>query len=88
MRVHSAVIIAGFATFAGDACSNHPASPTPTTARAELTSFPNLNDYVLVNSHDYDVKEHTGSTEEFSTADGIRCSINGYTAKSCSTPFA
>lgn len=74
--------------FAGAACTSNPASPTPTTARAELTNFPNLDKYVLVNSHDYDVKEHTGTTEEFSTADGIRCSINGYTAMSCSTPFA
>ncbi|MUL44570.1 hypothetical protein FZI85_17795 [Mycobacterium sp. CBMA293] len=79
-------IVAGFALF-GAACTSHPASPAPTTSRAELTSFPNLDSYVLVNSHDYDVAEHTGTTEEFSTADGIRCSINGYTAMSCSTPF-
>lgn len=72
----------------GTACTSHPTSPTPTTARAELTSFPNVDDYVLVNSSDYDVREHTGTTEEFSTADGIRCSINGYTSMSCSTPFA
>lgn len=74
--------------FLATACTSHPTSPAPTTSRAELTAFPNLDSYVLANSHDYDVKEHTGTTEEFSTADGIRCSINGYTAMSCSTPFA
>ncbi|MUL66494.1 hypothetical protein BOO86_18615 [Mycobacterium sp. CBMA 234] len=76
------------AAYLGAACASHPARPAPTTSRAELTSFPNLDSYVLVNSRDYDVAEHTGTTEEFSTADGIRCSINGYTEMSCSTPFA
>ena len=87
MKVLPAFISAGFATFAA-ACTNHPTTPTPTTSRAALTTFPNLDGFVLVNSHDYDVKEHTGTTEKFSTADGIRCSVNGYTAMSCSAPFA
>ena len=79
-------VTAGFALFAA-ACTSHPSSPAPTTSHAALTSFPNLDRYVLVTGHDYDVQERTGTAEDFSTADGIRCSINGYTAMSCSTPF-
>lgn len=60
----------------------------PPTAAAPPAGFPDLNNFVEVDSHPYDVMEHSGSTQEFKTASGIRCYINGYAGMSCTVPFA
>jgi hypothetical protein len=49
--------------------------------------FPDLSGFTPVDGRPYEVAERTGGTQKFSTEDGIRCSINGYTSISCSTPF-
>jgi len=60
----------------------------PSTAAAPPAGFPDLNNFVSVDSRPYDVVEHSGSTQEFKTESGIRCYINGYAGMSCTAPFA
>ncbi|MUL66495.1 hypothetical protein BOO86_18620 [Mycobacterium sp. CBMA 234] len=60
----------------------------PTAATAPPPGFPDLNNFNSVDSHPYDVMEHSGSTQEFKADSGIRCDINGYIGMSCTVPFA
>jgi hypothetical protein len=66
------------------ACGSPPPPPQPQA----LTEFPNLDHFTAVDAASYDPAEHTGSTVQFKSGDGLFCSMNAGTGMGCSIPFA